>query len=158
MSANIVESWSSANTLRLEIGSPGLKLTKPIFHDRRGARILSVHIGKFRVHFMKFETFEMQESNDMTLIQFHETDGRHSRRRAWRQDQTSETHSAHYGDANDAEVVVNEQFLHAIESAFGPETRFQPGFAATAFVDFLVEARKLERLDDVDPVPTKWHF
>jgi hypothetical protein len=35
---------------------------------------------------------------------------------------------------------------------FGRETELRPEFAATAFVDFLVEAKKLERLDDRGPI------
>jgi hypothetical protein len=58
--------------------------------------------------------------------------------------QRSTTHSVHYADGNQTkvEVAVNEQFLHPIESAF----------AATAFVDFLVEDRKFERLNDHGPI------
>jgi hypothetical protein len=58
------------------------------------------------------------------------------------------TRSSHCADAKETEIAVIERFLHAIESAFGPEAEFRPEFAAAAFVDFLVEARKLERLND----------
>jgi hypothetical protein len=47
-------------------------------------------------------------------------------------------HSAHCGDANQAEVAVNESFLHPIQSVF----------AVIAFVDFLAKTRKLERVND----------
>jgi hypothetical protein len=63
-----------------------------------------------------------------------------------------QTHSAHYADANDAEISVNTEFIRCLESAFGPDTAFQPDFAASAFVDFIVEARKLERLSARGPI------
>jgi hypothetical protein len=43
---------------------------KPVFYAQLGARILAVHAGKFRSDFLKFDTFEMQESDDMTLLHF----------------------------------------------------------------------------------------
>jgi hypothetical protein len=55
--------------LRLEIGSPELDLMRPVLHARRGVRIFALHIGKFGNDFDKFERFEMQEFNDMTLPQ-----------------------------------------------------------------------------------------
>jgi hypothetical protein len=52
--------------------------------------------------------------------------------------QQQPTHSVHSADAKQVKVAVNKLFFHPIESSF----------AATPFVDFLVEARKLERLND----------
>jgi hypothetical protein len=61
------------------------------------------------------------------------------------------TLSTHYTNANQAEIAVNGQFIRASESAFGPRTQLTPQFAATAFVAFFTEARKLERLDNRGP-------
>jgi hypothetical protein len=58
----------------------------------------------------------------------------------------------HYADADGADAVVNEQVLRAIESSFGPKTRFPLDLAATAFVNFLLEANKLERLQERGPI------
>jgi hypothetical protein len=60
--------------LRLEIGSSDLDLMKPIFYARPCVRILAVHIGKFSSDFLKFEIFEVQELDDMTMLQLHRSD------------------------------------------------------------------------------------
>jgi hypothetical protein len=53
----------------------------------------------------------------------------------------------HYADPNDAEVTINGQLIDAIELLFGPDTRFSLNLAAIAFVDALVESRKLDRFE-----------
>jgi hypothetical protein len=57
--------------LHLEIGSPKLDLMKSIVYARRGVGIVGTHIGKFGGDFDEFDTFEMQEFNETTLLQFH---------------------------------------------------------------------------------------
>jgi hypothetical protein len=51
-------------------------------------------------------------------------------------------------DVNDkqAEVAVNDQFTPAVELLSSPETRFPFHMAVTAFINILIETRKLERL------------
>jgi hypothetical protein len=56
-------------------------------------------------------------------------------------------HSVHYADANDAEISVNRVFLNAIEEMFGPRSSFAIEVATRMFLDFIIEARKLERMD-----------
>jgi hypothetical protein len=56
-------------------------------------------------------------------------------------------HSLHYADANDAEIAVNREFLSQIELMFGPQTPVRLDFTVKVFFDFILEARKLQRLD-----------
>jgi hypothetical protein len=68
---SIVERWSSSNMLRWETGSLELDLIYPIFYVRRGVGIPDRSFGKFRRNFVKFEVFDVQALNNMTLFQFH---------------------------------------------------------------------------------------
>jgi hypothetical protein len=54
-----------ADTLPLEVDFPELELMKPIFYAQREARILAVYIGRLCSDFAKFQTFEMEEANDI---------------------------------------------------------------------------------------------
>lgn len=59
-----------------------------------------------------------------------------------------ERHSGHYADANEGEVTGNNEFIHAVELLFSPETGFPRALAVTVFADVLIEARKLECLEE----------
>jgi hypothetical protein len=50
----------------------------------------------------------------------------------------------HWADANEAELAVTVDFISAVNCLFSPGTRFPLEFAARAFQDFIVEARKLQ--------------
>jgi hypothetical protein len=52
-------------------------------------------------------------------------------------------HSVHWEDANEAELAVTVEFISAVHCLFGPGTRVPLKSTAHAFVDFIVEARKL---------------
>jgi hypothetical protein len=56
-------------------------------------------------------------------------------------------HSVHYADANHAEIEVNEEFLKVVTHMFGPRSDWDLGPAMDVFIDFIVEARKLRRLE-----------
>jgi hypothetical protein len=56
-------------------------------------------------------------------------------------------HSLHYADANDAEIGVNEEFLKKIEFLFGPRPTTDISLSVKMFIDFILEARKLRRLN-----------
>jgi hypothetical protein len=43
---------------------------KLIFYAQLGVRILALRAGKFRSDFLKFDAFDMQESDDMMLLHF----------------------------------------------------------------------------------------
>jgi hypothetical protein len=60
--------------LLLEIGPPELDLMKSMAYAQRGVGIVVAHIGRFRGDFDKFDTFEMQELNHTTLLQFCRSD------------------------------------------------------------------------------------
>jgi hypothetical protein len=60
--------------LHLEIASPELDLMSPIFYARRGIRIPTMSVGKLRSNRVKFEPFDMQEFQNMSLCQFHRSD------------------------------------------------------------------------------------
>jgi hypothetical protein len=60
--------------LRSEVCPPELDLVQPISDARRGIHIPATSIGKFRGSFIKFEAFDVQEFNNMTLFQFHRSD------------------------------------------------------------------------------------
>jgi hypothetical protein len=70
--------------LRLDMVSPELVLMMPLFYARPRVRILAIYNSNFGSDFSKFEAFEVQELDDMTLLQLHEMDRRHSWRRARR--------------------------------------------------------------------------
>jgi hypothetical protein len=57
-------------------------------------------------------------------------------------------HSVHYADANGAEIAVIEGFLKKIEILFGQHSPFGLSFATKMFIDFILETRKLQRLED----------
>jgi hypothetical protein len=57
--------------LHLEIGSPKLDLARPIFHARPHVRVLAICIQKLASDSLKFETFEVQELDNMVLLQLH---------------------------------------------------------------------------------------
>jgi hypothetical protein len=57
-----------------EIDSPQLDLMDPIFDARFGVGLRSICLDKFRGDTVKFETFEMQEPDHMTLLQIHGSD------------------------------------------------------------------------------------
>jgi hypothetical protein len=59
---------------------------------------------------------------------------------------TPQTHAIHYADANEAELVVNQQFLIRIESIFGPQPSYDLTFAVNILKNFIFEARKLQQL------------
>jgi hypothetical protein len=54
----------------------------------------------------------------------------------------------HYADANEPEIAIATHFLNAITFIFGPHSDWDLDLATKAFVDFIVEARKLQRLPD----------
>jgi hypothetical protein len=57
-----------------EIDFPQLDLMDPIFDARLGVGVLSVCLDKFHGDSVKFETFEMQKPDNVTLLQIHGTD------------------------------------------------------------------------------------
>jgi hypothetical protein len=57
--------------LRPEIGSPEPDLTPPTFYARWSVCIRAICTGKFLSDFSKFEIFNAQELDDMTLFQVH---------------------------------------------------------------------------------------
>jgi hypothetical protein len=61
------------------------------------------------------------------------------------------THSLPYADANDAEVRVNAEFFSKIEEMFTPKTMVALGLAIDALVDFILEGRRCERLEERGP-------
>jgi hypothetical protein len=63
-------------------------------------------------------------------------------------------HLVHWVDANEGELVVAMNCITAINCVFGPGIRFPLDFAAGAFQDFVVEARKLQRLPARGDIPT----
>jgi hypothetical protein len=50
----------------------------------------------------------------------------------------------HWADANEAELAVTVDFLSAVNCLFGPGTRVPLESVTHAFVDFTVEARRLQ--------------
>jgi hypothetical protein len=46
-------------------------MVEPIFYARLGAGILAIHVGEFRDNIIKFETFKVQEFDDVVLFEFH---------------------------------------------------------------------------------------
>jgi hypothetical protein len=62
-------------------------------------------------------------------------------------------HSVHWADANEAELAVTVDFLSAVNCFFGPGTRVPLESAAHAFVDFIVETRRLQRLEAHGDIP-----
>jgi hypothetical protein len=64
---------------------------------------------------------------------------------------TPRTYCLHYADANDAEISVNTEFFSKIEEMFEPKTKVALGLAIDALVDFIIEGRKCERLEDRGP-------
>jgi hypothetical protein len=60
-------------------------------------------------------------------------------------------HSLHDADANDAEVEINKGFFQKIEDYFRLESRTEPGMTADILIDFVVEGRKQERLEERGP-------
>jgi hypothetical protein len=60
----------------------------------------------------------------------------------------AKTHSIHYADANDAEISINREFISRIEVMFSPRTDWAVSDATLILLDFIQEARKLERLED----------
>jgi hypothetical protein len=58
------------------------------------------------------------------------------------------THSLHYCDANDIEMRLNREFFEDFEEMFRPDTGFPLNMALDAHIDYVFEARKLERLPD----------
>jgi hypothetical protein len=57
--------------LRPEVGCPELDLMKSIFYGRWSVCIRDICTGKFLSDFSKFEIFNAQELDDMTLFQVH---------------------------------------------------------------------------------------
>jgi hypothetical protein len=55
-------------------------------------------------------------------------------------------HSLHYCDANDVEIRLNREFFVDFEAMFRPDNDFPLGMALDALIDYIFEARKLERL------------
>jgi hypothetical protein len=60
--------------LLLEIGPPELDLMKPLLSARPRVRILATCPRKFGSDLLNFETFDVQELNDLTLLQLHRSD------------------------------------------------------------------------------------
>jgi hypothetical protein len=58
--------------LRPETYSPELDLMKPIFYARQSVRIRAICTGEFFHDLSKFETFDAQELDEMTLFQVHQ--------------------------------------------------------------------------------------
>jgi hypothetical protein len=56
-------------------------------------------------------------------------------------------HLLHYADANDAEICVNQRFFGALEYMAARVTLISPGDVIRVFTNFLIEARKLQRLE-----------
>jgi hypothetical protein len=56
---------------QVEIGSPEFDLMEPKFYAQRGVGISAISPGQFRGNFVKSDSFDMQEFNNMTLSQFH---------------------------------------------------------------------------------------
>jgi hypothetical protein len=67
-------------------------------------------------------------------------------------------HLVHWADANEPELAVAVNFITAINGLFGLGTRFPLDFAARAFQDFIVEARKLQRLPARVDIPEILHL
>jgi hypothetical protein len=61
---------------------------------------------------------------------------------------TPRAHCLHYADANDAEISVNTQFFSKIEEIYNPKTKVELRIAIDALVDFIIEGRKCERLEE----------
>jgi hypothetical protein len=59
----------------------------------------------------------------------------------------------HWADANETELAVTVDFLSAVNCLFGPDTWVPLESAARAFVDFIVEARRFQRLSARDDIP-----
>jgi hypothetical protein len=59
----------------------------------------------------------------------------------------------HWADVNEAEFAVTVDFLSAVNCLFGPGTRFPLESAAHAFVDFIVEVRRLQRRPERGDIP-----
>jgi hypothetical protein len=62
-------------------------------------------------------------------------------------------HSKLWADANEPELAVAMDFITAINCLFGPRTRLPLESAAHAFVDYIFEARKLQRLEAHGDIP-----
>jgi hypothetical protein len=62
-------------------------------------------------------------------------------------------HSVHWADANEAELTVTVDFLSVVNYFFGPGARIPLKSAAHAFVDFIVETRRLQRLPTRGDIP-----
>jgi hypothetical protein len=58
------------------------------------------------------------------------------------------THSLHYCDANDIEIRLNREFFEDFEEMFRPDTDLPLNMAFDTLIDYIFEARKLERLPD----------
>jgi hypothetical protein len=57
-------------------------------------------------------------------------------------------HSLHYCDANNIEIRLNREFFEDYEEMFRAETDFPLNMALDALIDYIFEAKKLERLPD----------
>jgi hypothetical protein len=62
-------------------------------------------------------------------------------------------HSVHWANANEAELAVTVGFLSAVNCLFGPGTRVPLKSVAHTFVDFIVEARRLQRFPARGDIP-----
>jgi hypothetical protein len=57
-------------------------------------------------------------------------------------------HTLSFMDATETEVEINRAFLDSVEMLFGPETTASSDEAMNVFTDFIVEGRRLQRLDE----------
>jgi hypothetical protein len=57
-------------------------------------------------------------------------------------------HTVHEADANEVEIAINFEFLRAIEHMIDPHMLLTPSDVILVFTDLIVEARKLQRLDE----------
>jgi hypothetical protein len=48
-----------------EVFSPQPELVEPIFYARLGVRIMAINVREFHDNIIKFETFEVQELDDV---------------------------------------------------------------------------------------------
>jgi hypothetical protein len=57
--------------------------------------------------------------------------------------ETTQLHTAHYSDANNTEIAINQHFCECIERIFGLDPNGHPESGTGIFVDLMIEARHL---------------
>jgi hypothetical protein len=86
--------------------------------------------------------------------QFSSPNGQYCSRFIWTAPQpqpvptTTHQHFLYHADANEAEIVINQEFLDRVDENFGPQTGCTLNEAIAIFINFIVIAKRNERLPE----------